>query len=272
MGASARQGIAQLHTLRKRILQITTDQIEELRREAVRLPGNASDARLQSPDRIALLQEAVDRQRVQHEDPEQLVRSLIHKRIGYSACFGGIFALPGMVPGIGTVAQFVFGFATTFPETDLVRNQMWCLYVELSHVYGRSLRVTDLEFLREEWKVLRNTNRGEEAFKHAATRQMGRWLSHTRLQGNLQQMLLRLGLPETTVKAMGRSVARGAPFALGMMMGATVNAYRVHRFAQSVLRVWHVEEASDSLSIWDAESKGRHESGAALTKGAQTLA
>ncbi len=215
------------------------------------MPGNASDAQLQDPDRIALLQAAVNRQSAKYDDPQQLIRNLIHKRIWYSTCFGGIFALPGMIPGIGTVAQFVFGFATTFPETDLVRNQMWCLYVELSHVYGRDIKTEDLAFLRKEWHVFRQVNKGEEVFKQAATRQMWRWLSRPRLHQNLQQILVRLGLPEAIIKSMGKSVTRAAPFVLGTTIGAVVNARRVHRFAQSTLRFWHEAEMSDSISLWE---------------------
>lgn len=184
------------------------------------------------------------------------------KRLCYWACFGGIFALPGIIPRIGTVAQFVSGFATTFPETDLARHQMWCLYVELSHVHGCPLGTRDLAFHRDQWHSFQSVNQGEEAFKQTAIRQMRRWISKPHIRENLQEVLLCLVLPETTISVMSKSVKRGAPYVLGLAIGVATNVRRVHRFLQSTLSFWNESEPSDSIALWDKEAADEQTAGA----------
>ena len=216
------------------LLERTEDTVDYLRTNLERMPVRDDPVDKTQSDAAEQLRRALDEQLKAHISQSDLINATIAKRERFCAAIGGLFALPGTIPGIGTAAQLGLGMAATWPESDLVRYQMWCLQVELLHLYGMAYAEADVDLLREGSLNYEWINKGGEAFAQrllAGLRQ-----STAAATGLLDRFLVRAGASTALRTSAGRVLAKTLPLGIGVAIGATVNYLKLHMFARRQLR------------------------------------
>ena len=215
------------------ILERTEDAVGYLRDNLGRMPVKADPVSMAGAEEGEQLRRALDEQLEADIAQTHLVKATIAKRARLCAAIGGLFALPGTVPGIGTAAQFALGMAATWPEMDLIRYQIWCLQVELLHLHGMAYSEADADLLSEGFLNYEWINKGGEVFTQrllAGLRQ-----SMTAATGSLDRFLVRIGASAALRESAGRILAKTLPLGIGVAIGATVNYLKLHLFARRQL-------------------------------------
>ena len=216
------------------LLERTEDTVDHLRTNLERMPTRDDPVDKAQSDAAAQLRRTLDEQLEGHISQSGLIKTTIAKRERFCAAIGGLFALPGTIPGIGTAAQLGLGMAATWPESDLIRYQMWCLQVELLHLHGMAYTEADANLLREGSLNYEWINKGGEAF---AQRLLSGLHQSTAVAARLlDRFLVRLGASTALRASAGRILAKTLPLGLGVAIGATVNDLKLHMFARRQLR------------------------------------
>ena len=215
------------------LLERTEDTVDYLRTNLGRMSTQANPRDRARSDAAEQFRHALDEQLEAGTSRSDLVKATIAKRARCCAAIGGLFALPGTVPGIGTAAQFVLGMAATWPESDLMRYQMWCLQVELLHLYGMAYTEMDADVLREGSLNYEWINKGGEAFVRSLLARLHR--STAAATGFLDRFLLQIGASTALRESAGRVLAKTLPLGIGVAIGATVNHLKLHLFARRQL-------------------------------------
>ena len=215
------------------ILERTEDAVGYLRANLGRMPVKADPVSMAGAEEGERLRHALDEQLEADIARSHLVKTTIAKRARLCAAIGGLFALPGTVPGIGTAAQFVLGMAATWPEMDLIRYQVWCLQVELLHLHGMAYSQADADLLSEGFLNYEWINKGGEAFTQNLLARLRQ--SATAATGSLDRFLARIGASAALRKSAGRILAKTLPLGIGVAIGATVNYLKLHLFARRQL-------------------------------------
>lgn len=205
-----------------------------LRTNLERMPARDDPGDKTQSDAAEQLRRALDEQLEAHISQSDLIKATIAKRERFCAAIGGLFALPGTIPGIGTAAQLGLGMAATWPEADLIRYQMWCLQVELLHLYGMAYAEADADLLREGSLNYEWINKGGEAFAQRLL--SGLRQSTVAATGLLDRILVRMGASTALRASAGQIVAKTLPLGIGVAIGATVNYLKLHMFARKQLR------------------------------------
>ena len=205
------------------------DTVDYLRTNLDRMPDKADPVAMAELDAAVQLRRALDEQLEAGTSWSDLVKATIATRARFCAALGGLFALPGTIPGIGTATQFVLGMAATWPEADLMRHQMWCLQVELLHLYGLAYSEADAEQLREGFLNYEWLNKGGEAFARGLLARLHQSMAIA--TGFLDQFLLKIGASAALRESAGKVLAKTLPLGIGVAIGATVNYLKLHLFA-----------------------------------------
>ena len=229
------------------LLEQTEDTVNYLRDNLGRIPVQANPEVIARTDAAERLRRPLDAQLAAGASQADLVKATIAKRARFCTAIGGLFALPGTVPGIGTMAQFVLGMAATWPETDLVRYQLWCLQVELLHLHGMVYTKADADRLAEAFQQYDWLNKGGEAVTQrllAGLRQ-----STATASGLVDRVLIRTGASAALRETAGRVLAKALPLGIGVAIGAMTNYLKLHMFAGRQTR-WMRESAyGDHLNL-----------------------
>ena len=215
------------------LLERTEDAVGYLRAQLGRMPIKADPVSMAGAEEGERLRRALDEQLKAGATQSDLIKTAITNRARLCTALGGLFALPGTVPGIGTAAQFVLGMAATWPEMDLIRYQVWCLQVELLHLHGMAYSEADANLLSEGFLNYEWINKGGEAFTQrllAGLRQ-----SVTAATGSLDRFLVRIGASAALRESTSRILAKTLPLGIGVAIGATVNYLKLHLFARRQL-------------------------------------
>ena len=220
------------------LLERTEDVVDYLRTNLGRMSGKADPVAMAESEAGAQLRRALDAQLETGTSQSNLAAATIAKRARFCAAIGGLFALPGTVPGIGTAAQFVLGMAATWPESDLIRYQMWCLQVELLHLHGMAYAEADTDLLQEGSLNYEWINKGGEAFVRKLLTRLHQ--SAAAATGVLDRFLVRVGASAALRESAGRILAKALPLGIGVAIGATVNYVKLHLFARRQLRLTEV--------------------------------
>lgn len=215
------------------LLERTEDAVDYLRANQGRMPNKADPIAMAASEEAEPLRRALDEQLEAGMSRSDLAKSTITKRTQFCAAIGGLFALPGTVPGIGTAAQFLLGMAATLPELDLIRYQMWCLQVELLHLYGMTYSEADANLLREGALNYDWINKGGEAFASKLLTRLNQ--SGLAAIGSLDGFLMRLGASTALRESARRILAKALPLGIGVAVGTTVNYLKLHLFARKQL-------------------------------------
>lgn len=215
------------------LLERTEDAVDYLRANQGRMSGKADPIAKAKSEEADLLRCALDEQLVAGMTRPNLVKIVIAKRTQLCAAIGGLFALPGTVPGIGTAAQFLLGMAATLPELDLIRYQMWCLQVELLHLNGMAYSEADADLLKEGSLNYDWINKGGEAL-------VPKLLTRLHQSGlvaisSLDGFLMKIGASAALRKSATQILAKALPLGIGVAVGATVNYLKLHLFARRQL-------------------------------------
>lgn len=216
------------------LLERTEDTVDYLRANLERMPARDDPVDKTRSDAAEQLRRALDEQLEAHVSQSVLIKATIARRERFCAAIGGMFALPGTIPGIGTAAQLGLGMAATWPESDLIRYQMWCLQVELLHLYGMTYAEADADLLREGSLNYEWINKGGEAFAQRLL--AGLHQSTAAATGLLDRFLVRVGASTALRESAGRILAKTLPLGIGVAIGATVNYLKLHMFARRQLR------------------------------------
>ena len=214
-------------------LERTEDAVGYLRANLGRMPVKADPVSMAGAEEGERLRRALDEQLEADIARSHLAKATIAKRARLCATLGGLFALPGTVPGIGTAAQFVLGMAATWPEMDLIRYQVWCLQVELLHLYGMSYSETDADLLSEGFLNYEWINKGGEVFAQRLLVRLRQ--SATVATKFLDSFLVKIGASAALRESAGRILAKTLPLGIGVAIGATVNYLKLHLFARRQL-------------------------------------
>ena len=220
------------------LLERTEDAVDYLRTNLGRMSGKADPVAMAGSETGAQLRHMLDAQLETGASRSELVTATIAKRARFCTAIGGLFGLPGTVPGIGTAAQFVVGMAATWPESDLIRHQMWCLQVELLHLYGMAYAEADTGLLQEGSLNYEWINKGGEAFVRKLLTRL--YQSTATATGVLDRFLVRVGASAALRESAGRILAKALPLGIGVAVGATVNYVKLHLFARRQLRLMQV--------------------------------
>ena len=215
------------------ILERTEDAVGYLRANLGRMPVKADPVSMAGAEEGERLRRALDEQLEADTTRTHLVKATIAKRARLCTALGGLFALPGTVPGIGTAAQFVLGMAATWPEMDLIRYQVWCLQVELLYLHGMAYSEADADLLSEGFLNYEWINKGGEAFAQRLLARLRQ--SVTAATGSLDRFLVRIGASAALRDSAGRILAKTLPLGIGVAIGATVNYLKLHLFARRQL-------------------------------------
>ncbi|MDE0670472.1 MAG: hypothetical protein F4Y08_10500 [Caldilineaceae bacterium SB0662_bin_9] len=194
------------------------------------MPDKADPVAKAKSEEAEQLRRALDEQLEAGTSRSDLVKATIANRARLCAALGGLFALPGTIPGIGTAAQFVLGMAATWPEADLIRHQMWCLQVELLYLGGLDYTEADAELLREGSLNYEWINKGGEAFTRRLLARL--YQSTAAATGFLDRFLLQIGASAALRESAGRILAKTLPLGIGVAVGATINYLKLHLFAR----------------------------------------
>lgn len=213
------------------LLEKTEDTVSYLRVNLGRMPDNKADAvaRAESEEGKRL-RCALEEQLVADTSRADLVTAIIAKRARFCAAIGGLFAMPGTMPGVGTVAQFVLGMAATWPEMDLIRYQMWCLQIEVLHLYGMTYSEVDAELLGAGTLDYEWVNKGGEVL----AQNLGSLLPQSPSTATkiLNRFLVKIGVSAAWKEPARQILAKTLPLGIGVAVGATVNSFTLHRFAR----------------------------------------
>lgn len=220
------------------LLERTEDAVDYLRTNLGRMSGKADPVAMAGSEEGAQLRHALDAQLEKGTSRSDLITATIAKRARFCTAIGGLFGLPGTVPGIGTAAQFVLGMAATWPESDLIRYQMWCLQVELLHLHGLAYAEADTDLLQEGSLNYEWINKGGEAFVRKLLTRLHQ--SAATATGVLDRFLVRVGASAALRESTGRILAKALPLGIGVAIGATVNYVKLHLFARRQLRLMQV--------------------------------
>lgn len=215
------------------ILERTEDAVGYLRANLGRMPVKADPVSMAGAEEGKRLRRVLDEQLEADIARSHLVKATIAKRARLCTTLGGLFALPGTVPGIGTAAQFVLGMAATWPEMDLIRYQVWCLQVELLHLNGMSYSETDADLLSEGFLNYEWINKGGEAFAQRLLVRLRQ--SATVATKYLDSFLVKIGASAALRESAGQILAKTLPLGIGVAIGATVNYLKLHLFARRQL-------------------------------------
>ena len=213
-----------------RLLERAEDTVDYLRTNLGRMPDKADPVAKAKSEEAEQLRRALDEQLEAGTSRSDLVKATIANRARLCAALGGLFALPGTIPGIGTAAQFVLGMAATWPEADLIRHQMWCLQVELLYLGGLDYTEADAELLREGSLNYEWINKGGEAFTRRLLARL--YQSTAAATGFLDRFLLQIGASAALRESAGRILAKTLPLGIGVAVGATINYLKLHLFAR----------------------------------------
>ena len=213
-----------------RLLERAEDTVDYLRTNLERMPDKADPVAMAGSNAAEQLRYALDEQIDAGTSQSDLVNAIIAKRARLCAALGGLFALPGTIPGIGTAAQFVLGMAATWPEADLIRHQMWCLQVELLYLYGLDYTEMDAELLREGSLNYEWINKGGEAFTRRLLARL--YQSTAAATGFLDRFLLQIGASAALRESASRVLAKTLPLGIGVAVGATINYLKLYLFAR----------------------------------------
>ena len=214
-------------------LERTEDAVGYLRANLGRMPGKADPVSMAGAEEGERLRSALDKQIEAGIARSHLVKATIAKRARLCATLGGLFALPGTVPGIGTAAQFVLGMAATWPEMDLIRYQVWCLQVELLHLHGMAYSEADAELLSEGFLNYEWINKGGEVFAQRLLVRLRQ--AATVATKFLDRFLVRIGASAALRESASRILSKTLPLGIGVAIGATVNYLKLHLFARRQL-------------------------------------
>ena len=216
------------------LLERTEDTVDYLRTNLERMPARDDPVDKTQSDAADQLRCALDEQLEAHISQSGLIKATIARRERFCAAIGGLFALPGTIPGIGTAAQLGLGMAATWPESDLIRYQMWCLQVELLHLHGMTYTEADADLLREGSLNYEWINKGGEAFAQRLL--AGLHQSTAAATGLLDRFLVKVGASSALRASASRILAKTLPLGIGVAIGATVNYLKLHMFARRQLR------------------------------------
>ena len=216
------------------LLEGTENVVDYLRNNLERMPDKADPIVMAQSETAEQLRHALDEQLAEGKAPSDLAQAAITQRARICAAIGGLFALPGTIPGIGTAAQFVFGMAATFPETDLVRYQMWCLQVELLHLYGMVYSEADADLMRNDSLNYEWLNKGGEIFSQKLLAIVAKSTADT--TSLMRRFLVKIGASSALQLSTQRVLAKALPLGIGLAVGTTVNYLKLNMFARRQLR------------------------------------
>lgn len=215
------------------ILERTEDAVGYLRANLGRMPVKADPVSMAGAEEGERLRRALDEQRKAGATQSDLIKTAITNRARLCTALGGLFALPGTVPGIGTAAQFVLGMAATWPEMDLIRYQVWCLQVELLHLHDMTYSKADADLLSEGFLNYEWINKGGEVFAQRLLVRLRQ--SATVATKFLDRFLVRIGASAALRESASRILSKTLPLGIGVAIGATVNYLKLHLFARRQL-------------------------------------
>ena len=215
------------------LLERTEDAVGYLRAQLGRMPIKADPVSMAGSEEGERLRCALDEQLKAGATQSDLIKTAITNRARLCTALGGLFALPGTVPGIGTAAQFVLGMAATWPEMDLIRYQAWCLQVELLHLHGMAYSEADADLLSEGFLNYEWINKGGEVFAQRLLVRLRQ--SATVATKFLDSFLVKIGASAALRESAGRILSKTLPLGIGVAIGATVNYLKLHLFARRQL-------------------------------------
>ena len=220
------------------LLERAEDTVDYLRSNLRRMPDKADPVAMAGSDAAVQLRCALDEQLEAGTSRSDLVKTTIAKQARLCAALGGLFALPGTIPGIGAAAQIVLGMAATWPEADLIRHRMWCLQVELLHLYDLDYAEADAELLREGSLNYEWLNKGGEAFTRKLLAHLHQ--STAIATGFLDRFLVKVGASAALRESAGHILAKTLPLGIGVAVGSTINYLKLYLFARKQLHLMQV--------------------------------
>jgi len=163
--------------------------------------------------------------RLQHPDkPTTEIRALAAKKIisqasYYCAAVGGVTALPGAIPGVGTVTSVLGGGAADLTACVKLQTEM---AMKLADLHGYNLLDSDVQLLCLFLAGVGTLNESaKEGVKTAGTRAVTSFLKEN-LKGALLQavkaVFAKLGIAFSRT-----SVLKALPFFIGSVVGAGAN-------------------------------------------------
>ncbi|MDD4239710.1 MAG: hypothetical protein PHT62_14355 [Desulfotomaculaceae bacterium] len=170
---------------------------------------------------------------------EELCRLLIKKKSRLCALAGGATAMPGVVPGVGTLVAVVGG---TLLDMTAMAFFITELILEVAAVYDRDLDVSGTS--REAvWVLI--TSVGAGAAGSGLTR-----LTISQLTGSAFKRLIEQALVALGIRASQRSFFRIIPF-IGMFIAGGVNYYTSQKVGSFVAK-YYAENAY--IDNWDGQT------------------
>lgn len=170
---------------------------------------------------------------------EEIARIMIKKKSRWCAVAGGLTALPGAVPVLGTLVAIIGGTLLDITAMGFFITEM---IFEVASVYNRDL---DKEGTSREavWVLVSSVGAG--AASKGLTGLTARRLSSQAFNRLIEQVLVALG-----IRASQRSILRIIPV-IGMFIAASVNYYTCKKVGDFIIKHYAENAYTDK---WDGDT------------------
>lgn len=170
---------------------------------------------------------------------EDLCRLIIRNKCKWCAGAGAVTALPGAVPGVGTLVAIIGGTALDIAAMGYFTSEM---ILEIAAIHNRDLYISGTS--REAVWVMVSAV-GASAAGKSLTGVTVAQLSGRAFVSMLEKALLAIG-----IKATQRTILRVIPFA-GMLITGAVNYYTCKKVGEYVAKYYSTNSYSDD---WDGKT------------------
>lgn len=171
-----------------------------------------------------------------HKTPHELSRMFIKKTRNKYASVGAVSALPGVIPGLGTVAQIAVEAGAISTDVVLMLRWMAAICYATGIIYGKD---TEYDF-EQEYTVVLGIWAGVVLPEKAALAQGGKLvISHfdkhinDRIKNRMRQKIARKLATKYGSKRGGAVVGRLIPFGVGAVVGGLFNYVTMQRFGNA---------------------------------------
>ena len=228
-GKGVQVSAKQVRSWLERGLELPTDAFAYLRIHTGHMSDNADPIAMASSDEAEKLRNMLYEQLATGTKRSDLIKATIANRAQFCAAIGGLFALPGTIPGIGTVAQLALGMAGTWPEAYLIRYQMWCLQVEQLYLLDWPYSEADAEILKKASLSFDMTNKSKEVVTRTLVAKLPK---ESGIKAILQRILVKVGAASAFQVSAQKILAKALPLGIGVGVGSTMNYVKLRMFAR----------------------------------------